>query len=568
MIHAVLSVPTSLFFLLSLSLLGCKKEQPKPNLAPLVESLNYQILTYDPFEVEFTVKAFDQELDELTYMWNFGNGQFVEGKTVEKRLFDANQDYTITVVVKDGKNESRKSVQISTRIKTVALSANPSQTYQTIRGFGGFGAQKVWWDAEPFYTPSFVNTLINDLGVTILRDEIPHSFEPLNDNADPKVINWDGFNSSRDADGDDSHLGQHLPYLKAMQEAGLRTMIATVWTPPLWMKHIQHRGNGVNNGSDPGAYSAPEYTSTPSSKTNQLKVEHYEEFAEYCVAYIRLLKERTGIDLYAISLQNEPRFSQFYGSCVHSPNSLRDLIKVVGKRLEQEGIQTLIFMPEDVQSMFHIRGYLQAILNDPEAKKYAGIFAIHNYANDGINPSNEGPANWRETYQMASSAGREVWMTETSGFKAGFVEGGLEMAKSMYNAFYYGNASAWVYWQMSDGSDGALIRNGQKTALYYVSKHFYRYIRPGALRFNLESGDNTLLTLAFIHPTDKTISIIAINLADTPQKISLPSNLPASTYEVYLSTHTLNCEKQAQSIPGAGTYLLPGKSIITLLGKY
>ena len=355
-----------------------------------------------------------------------------------------------------------------------------------------------------------------------------------------------------------------------MHDAGLPTLIATVWTPPIWMKYIQHRGNGINNGNDPSAYSAPAYTTTPNSNsnTNQLKPENYAEFAEYCVAYIRLLKERTGIDLYALSVQNEPRFSQFYGSCVHSPESLRDLIKAVGKRFEEEGIKTLIFMPEDVQSMFHIRGYMQAILNDPEAKKYAGIFAVHNYANDGISPSNEGPANWRETYQMASSANREVWMTETSGFKPGFVDGGLELAKSIYNALYYGNASAWVYWQMSDGSDGALIRNGQKTTLYYVSKHFYRYIRPGAVRFKVETGETSTPVLAFKHALEKTVTIVVFNLADTPQKLNLPANLPATTYEVYLSTSKLNCERQTQNLTAGGNYLLPGKSIVTLVGKF
>ncbi len=197
MIHPVFYTSTRMFFMLALSLLGCKKEQPKPNLAPFIESLTYQVLSYDPFEVEFTVKAFDQEFDELTYTWDFGIGQLVQGKSVEKRILDAERDYTITVVVKDKKNEARKSVQISTRIKSVTLTASISQTFQTIRGFGGFGAQKVWWDNEPFYTSNFVNTLINDLGVTILRDEIPHSFEPINDNADPKVINWDKRNALR-----------------------------------------------------------------------------------------------------------------------------------------------------------------------------------------------------------------------------------------------------------------------------------------------------------------------------------------------------------------------------------
>jgi glucuronoarabinoxylan endo-1,4-beta-xylanase len=558
---------TMLYFLL-IGLLftsSCKKEVTKPNSPPTINAFTYKVLSTSPYEVEFQVAAIDQDLESIRYFWNFGDGKWVEGKSTEKRTFEPEKDYTVEVGVRDAKNETKGKVSFSTKFKPVSITLDAATRFQTMQGFGGFGAEKVWWDNAPFYSADFVKTLIEDLGVTILRDEIPHSFEPGNDNADSKVINWAGYNTTRDADGSDSNLGQQFPYLKAMKDAGLQKLIATVWTPPLFMKHIQHRGNGVNNASDAGAYSAPAYTNSPTDKTNQLRTDMYEEFAEYCVAYVRLLKERTGIDLYALSIQNEPRFSQFYGSCVHSPESLRDLVKVVGRRFKAEGISTKLFVPEDVQSIFHIRQYLNTILNDSEASSYVDIFAIHNYQNDGINPSNEGPSNWRETYDLANKGKKEVWMTETSGFKPGFEEGGLLLARSIYNALYYGNASAWVYWQMSDGSDGALIRNGQKTNLYHVSKHFYKYIRPGAVRIKAESGDNNLPVLAFEHP-DKTNTIVAFNLGAEHMRVSL-KGLSSGAYDFYLSDATNSFSKAAAKVNAEGTVVVPGKSIFTLTNR-
>ena len=65
-----------------------------------------------------------------------------------------------------------------------------------------------------------------------------------------------------------------------------------------------------------------------------------------CVAYIKIIKQQTGIDIYALSIQNEPRFSQFYSSCVYDGDAMRDLLKVVGKRFKDDGIATKLFLPE------------------------------------------------------------------------------------------------------------------------------------------------------------------------------------------------------------------------------
>src|SRR6185437_13869003 len=44
----------------------------------------------------------------------------------------------------------------------VNINIDVSKTFQTMEGFGGFGAQDVYWGAGPFSTPRFVDDLIND----------------------------------------------------------------------------------------------------------------------------------------------------------------------------------------------------------------------------------------------------------------------------------------------------------------------------------------------------------------------------------------------------------------------
>jgi len=71
---------------------------------------------------------------------------------------------------------------------------NHAQQYQTIEGFGGFGAKEVWWSSGPFYNTAWLDLVIDDLGLTILRDRIPATFELSNDNSDPASLDLSKFN--------------------------------------------------------------------------------------------------------------------------------------------------------------------------------------------------------------------------------------------------------------------------------------------------------------------------------------------------------------------------------------
>ena len=100
--------------------------------------------------------------------------------------------------------------------------ADASVKYQTMDGFGGFGAKDVYWSGGPFTSASFVNDLINDLGLTILRDNIPTNFEDVNDDSDPHTTNLSNFHYGSFTD--------HIQYLKDMKAAGLQKLIISCWS--------------------------------------------------------------------------------------------------------------------------------------------------------------------------------------------------------------------------------------------------------------------------------------------------------------------------------------------------
>ncbi|GEO11903.1 hypothetical protein SAE01_43990 [Segetibacter aerophilus] len=522
--------------------------------------MSAELIQANPFTFRFTATATDQEFDPLTYTWDFGEGTTRSGTAKENFSYPADRDYTVKVTVSDGKSKpAETTINISTRTTTITVDA--SKTFQTIEGFGGFGSQKEYWANGPFTSDEYVNSLINDLGLTILRDNVPTSFEIVNDNNDPFVTDLSKFNLSTDI-GHDETLNDHLDHLRKMKAAGLQKLIASIWSPAPWMKHNNKVGNGTQNQN-----SAPGYTTSPTTNTNQLKTDMYNEFAEYCVAYIRIIKRETGLDVYALSLQNEPRFSQFYASCVHDGAALRDVIKVVGKRFRDEGIATKIFLPEDVGFLQGVESMVKPTLDDAQARQYASIVAVHGYDLNGVTVASPNAQTWQTMYNWGAVHNKPLWMTETSGFKNDYY-GAMALAKAMYTAIRFGNVSAWLFWSLSTTTldDYSLMNSaGVKSKRYYVSKNFYRYIRPGAVRIDITAPEESkVYALAFQNTAQNSKTVVLINdNKETSKAVRLSGAALPANFKMYVTTAD-DDTKDAGSVNTTDIVLLPPNSVVTL----
>ena len=540
---------------------SCEKANSGAENHRPVAEISANLINVNPFTYTFTVIATDPE-DPLTFSWDFGEGTVRAGTHVESFSYPENKNFTVKVTVSDGHTEP-VTVSVAVSTDTYTITADSSKHYQTIEGFGGFGAQMQYWGGGPFTSARFVDDLINDLGLTILRDNIPTNFEIQNDNADPFITELDKFNIHNNTPGHDGKLADHLQFLKDMKAAGLQKLIVSVWSPAPWMKYSGKVGNGTANQN-----SAPPYTNNPDSNTNQLKTDMYNEFAEYCVAYIKTIKNETGIDIYALSLQNEPRFSQFYASCVYNGEALRDVIKVVGKRLEDEGLATKLFMPEDVGWYDGIRSLAEPVLADADARKYIDMVAVHGYANDGVNPGSADAQTWQNMYNWGAAYGIPLWMTKTSGYPNNH-NGAIALGRAMYIALKYGQASAWVFWSLSSSSLGnyeLMNSAGEKSKRYYLSKNFYKYIRPGATRFEVNANDEHLLPLVFSNTNEQSVTLVVINDDNTGKPVKITGTGIPSQFSVYITSENDNC-KEYGTVQTADRILVPAKSVVTLYKK-
>lgn len=408
-----------------------------------------------------------------------------------------------------------------------AIQLDPSITFQTIDGFGGFGAQQVWWAGSDnydglFYTDAWLTEVITDLGLTIIRDELHPHIEDVNDNADPTVIDWNSLDLQTYTPKPwktGLNFSGHVAFLRRAKEIADANgeplkVIASIWSPPAWMK----TNNSTLNGGS-------------LVDTDAMR----EELAEFCEIAVTAFRDSCGYDLDALSIQNELAFTQPYNSCVYTPEQYWRALLAVGRRFQQRSFSTLIFGAETMGTYTRgdgVRNYMGPILADSEARGYLDVLAVHGYK-DGVAPDYGSAPGWQLMYDSAAAVlGAPLWMTE-SGVGGRDYESGFASVKAIHLALAHGNLSAWVYWYTRDElyTDGV-----DKTPAYHTAKQYFRFVRPGALRIACTSADPELLVTAYHHHANDCYTVVAINNGQAAKQVSLEgSNLPSS-FDIYATT--------------------------------
>jgi O-glycosyl hydrolase len=176
--------------------------------------------------------------------------------------------------------------------------------------------------------------------------------------------------------------------------------------------------------------------------------------------------------------------------------------------------------------------------------------------------------------QFSVPLNKPAWMTETSGYSdawvsSGITPGAFNLAMDIYSGLNYGNMQGWVWWQGSEASgisNYSLMSNNICGKKYYVSKHFYRYIRPGAIRVKSTSDDLEVFVTAFENQTKGTNTIVIINNGSEAKSLSvLGDDLPA-VFTIYLTTSgSENCKEAGTLNSGPDNHFeIPAKSVVTL----
>jgi O-glycosyl hydrolase len=523
--------------------------------------------------------------------------------------------------------------------QTTIIRIDKTKNYQKIDGFGGFGMKNVAWHGTDYWDQNFVNTMVNDLGATIIRHEIDPSFEQVNDNSDPFVTDLSKFNLNGPSNTNSSAAGCAMPdcspvsipgvgmrsiaspsgstsngqlgaavwfqYMKAVYQTGLLNgdtikFLGTAWSPPSWMKYVNATTGTDRNWNRliAGDFKSPcgncpeqDLTASWNLPVSQIgginsdsrPLDRRDEYAEMLSAYSQLFKSVTGTNLYAIGLGNEPAFAQDFQSCVWSSKQFAAQLRSVGKRFKRDNVATKLIWSEDIGDKNRYEEYIKAVVDNDSIRPYGNITAVHAYNATGTAAGSSSAELWNDMHELSNYRGyRPFWMTETSGYGLG-IDGAMNMNNALYVALKYGKASAWIWWQNSqDGAEStyALISGSgaTKSKRYFVSKQYYKYVRPGAISVDCDpmSGNSVnttsgILALAFQHPQKQTLTVVLTNSSTTTSENVNFNFINGSTapdyYEVYRTSASQDCAFLGTISGSFTSYALPAQSVTTFYGK-
>ena len=162
---------------------------------------------------------------------------------------------------------------------------------------------------------------------------------------------------------------------------------------------------------------------------------------------------KAGVNLYAISSQNEPDGT---GDNHYEPDELARWVgDYLGPTLDTTGIKII---GTEAINWYGFPNYKKAFFNNPAALKYTDIFGTHEYGGD--------PAAYPEIHE----AGKEFWETEVYDLGSTREDVGmgsaLRVANMIHDALTISNMNAWHFWWIYSCSEpscgnGALWPQGR-----------------------------------------------------------------------------------------------------------
>lgn len=384
---------------------------------------------------------------------------------------------------------------------------NAHKKYQKMEGFG-FALTGGSANLIDQLTVAKKNQLLNEifgsgknnLGVSYIRVSIGAS------DLDAHVFSYDDlpagqtdsllkhFNLSEDT----LHL---IPILKKAIAINPRLkIIASPWSPPIWMK---------TNGASMGGHLLEKY---------------YASYANYFLKYIQSMKQK-GININAITLQNEPEHGGNNPSLLMDANEQANfLAKYVGPQLKAAHLNTEVILFD--HNADH-PNYPIAVLNNAAAKQYAAGSAFHLYLGNeaalsqvhNAHPDKKLMFTEQWTGAKGEFGGDLMWHLEhivlgtINNWSAAVIEWNLA-ADAKFNPHTPGGCTE---------CKGAFTIQGDsvsRNVSYYIIGQASKYIPVGAIRVAVQSNNNAVKSTGFVLPNGKKAGIFVNTGGDTKLKLT------------------------------------------------
>ncbi|MFO1448457.1 MAG: glycoside hydrolase family 30 beta sandwich domain-containing protein [Opitutaceae bacterium] len=464
-------------------------------------------------------------------------------------------------------------------VRAATLTLHPAEKHQVVEGFGTCLVS--WKPAVLTYydRPDFPDFYLKQLGASVLRidlwtDSAPKPQERWQD------ITWRDF--SFDGKGARGKFFADIAQRLHAASKGQLRVIATVWSPPGWMKvngslangHPDRKNYGLNfrTPGELGQWSGP--LDGPEGEDrwqylgrNKLRSDRYLHFAKLLVEWTRYYRT-LGIDLYALSAQNELTFSHYFESCVYTPEEYAELMRVIVWMFAHEGEKRpQLFGPEHMT--FDIeknRLFLEALATRPTALASLDAIASHGYI-DGY-MADKRPDSVSAFRKMAEPYGKKIWMTEGSTGGHTWPAPLHEVGTSFLNALTEGGVSLLTPWVVVDEVANvhgltAITGHTKKTS---VAMHYFRFLRPGMVRVGVSSDSREVGSVACLDPGSGHLVLVLLNRTKdaAPISLRLTDSAPLTVTEAYLTDVTRDCEKM-DPWNGHSEVTVPSESIATLI---
>ncbi len=393
-----------------------------------------------------------------------------------------------------------------------------STRYQTITGFGAAccdGAMCPFGnDTQPvklLYGPQ------SQIGLNIMRMEISPNF--IGDVVVPEWGNWD---SPYDWKGS-------LPSAKIVKQRG-GIVFGTPWSPP-----GEYKTNGTAQGGN---------AEDQGYQRGRLREDCYDKFFLWLNTFLEYMKNN-GVEVDAVSIQNEPDWWVNYSGCLYTPQQQLNLVKNYAHMLDREkynGVRLISAEPLGFDP-----SYSDMLLRDETARNQIDIIAGHLYGHPPL-------GNMKSASFMAQRHGKGVWMTEHS------VTDNINHLPNWHEQLIFAEelnecmlagCTAYIYWYMR--AHWAFVGTGEtqynpgntKNKLLpraFVISHFSKHV-TGSTRLgtstSIATGTNSAFeTSAYI----KGDSLIVMAIDTTKNAHDLKLKLP---YKVKSGTHLLSTGNDA-----------------------
>ena len=407
--------------------------------------------------------------------------------------------------------ESSIAFSTSDNMSPSTIRLNPGETFQTIDGFGAAITGSTAYnllkmtpeDRTAFLKQTFSPT--EGYGMSYVRICIGCSDFSLSEYTCCDTPGIENFGLTVE------EKQYVIPVLKEILAINPSVkMFASPWTAPKWMK--------VNNLTDLQPHD--KWTS------GQLNPACYDDYAEYFVKWIQAFKNE-GIDIYAMTVQNEPLNRGNSASMFMGWDEQRDFIKsALGPKFREAGINTKIYAFDhnyNYDNMADQQNYPVKIYADADASQYIAGAAYHNYG-----------GNVEELNSVHKAyPDKELVFTEST---AGDWNDGANLQKRLIDdmeQITLGTVNRWsrgaIIWNLMLDSNRGPNRPGgcttgfgavdlgddnktiRKNSFYYIMAHMAAVVQPDAVRIGTSGFTKAGLTYSAFRNPDNSFALVLCN---------------------------------------------------------